>query len=361
MPDDATPPPVAVPPPVAAPPPESGPKPVDGPALVDPFGRTIRYLRLSVTDRCDLRCVYCMAEQMTFLPKAEVLTLEELDRLGSLFVARGVRQLRITGGEPLVRRNVVRLFERLGRHLDGGGLDELTLTTNGSRLAAFAGPLARAGVRRINVSLDTLDPQTYRALTRGGDVAAVLAGLDAAVAAGLRVKINTVALRGVTERDIDRLIGFCGDRGFDLTLIETMPLGDVAGDRTERYLPLDALRRQIAARWTLDDVADRTGGPARYARIADTGGRLGFITPLTQNFCAGCNRVRVTCTGRLFQCLGRENQADLRAPLRASADDGPLDRAIDAAVTAKPWGHEFVLDADRRTPALSRHMSVTGG
>ena len=329
--------------------------------LIDPFGRSITYLRVSVTDRCDLRCVYCMAEDMTFLPKKDVLSLEELDRLCSAFVERGVRKLRLTGGEPLVRKNVMALFRSLSRHLKSGALDELTLTTNGSQLARFASELADCGVKRINVSLDTLDPAKFRAITRWGDLDRVMEGIKAAEAAAIHVKLNAVALRGVNEDEFDDLIRFAHGRGMDLTLIETMPLGDVGADRTDQYLPLSQVRARLAARWTLQDIPFRTGGPARYVRIAETGGRLGFITPMTHNFCEGCNRVRVTCTGTLFMCLGQEDAADLRAPLRASEGDGPLQAAIDEAIARKPKGHDFVIDRDHQRPAVARHMSMTGG
>jgi cyclic pyranopterin phosphate synthase len=330
--------------------------------LVDPFERAITYLRVSVTDRCDFRCVYCMAEDMAFLPKAEVLTLEELDRLCSAFVARGVRKLRLTGGEPLVRRNVMWLFRRLGRHLESGALDELTLTTNGSQLARYAGELAAAGVRRINVSLDTLDPAKFAAITRWGKLDRVLEGIAAAKAAGLAIKINAVALKGVNDDEFDRLVEWCGAEGFDLTFIEVMPMGEI-GDaaRLDQYLPLSMVRAKLKLRWTLEDTDYRTGGPARYVRVAETGRRIGFITPLTHNFCESCNRVRLTCTGTLFMCLGQEDAADLRAPLRASPDDGLLMQAIDDAIARKPKGHDFVIDRRRRTVAVSRHMSVTGG
>jgi cyclic pyranopterin phosphate synthase len=329
--------------------------------LADPFGRHVTYLRVSVTDRCDFRCVYCMAEDMTFLPKADLLTLEELDRVCSAFVTRGVRKLRLTGGEPLVRRNVMSLVRSLGRHLETGALEELTLTTNGSQLARFADELAAAGVRRINVSLDSLDPRRFTEITRWGQLDQVMGGLAAAKAAGLKVKINTVALKGVNEDEFDRLIQWCGDEGHDLTLIETMPLGDIDGDRTDQYLPLSLVRARLMDRWTLDESDYRTGGPARYVTVRETGGRLGFITPLTHNFCESCNRVRLTCTGTLYMCLGQEDAADLRAPLRQSADDGPLMDAIDEAIGRKPKGHDFIIDRRRRKPALARHMSVTGG
>ena len=334
--------------------------PLDAP-LIDPFGRRIDYLRVSVTDRCDLRCVYCMAEHMTFLPKAELLTLEELDRLCSAFIRRGVRKLRLTGGEPLVRRNIMSLIRALGRHLATGALEELTLTTNGSQLARYAGELRAAGVRRVNVSLDTLDPERFRAITRWGRLNQVLEGIAAAREAGLRVKINTVALKGVNEDEIESLLAWCARNGHDLTLIETMPLGEVDADRTDQYLPLSTVRARLAQRFTLTDLPLVTGGPARYVRVEETGQQLGFITPLTHNFCESCNRVRLTCTGRLYLCLGQEDSADLRAPLRASADDALLDQAIDAAIGIKPKGHDFVIDRRNSRPALARHMSVTGG
>jgi len=331
------------------------------PALIDRYGRAITYLRVSVTDRCDFRCAYCMSEHMTFLPRRELLTLEELDRLCSAFVARGVNKLRLTGGEPLVRKNIMWLIERLARHLDGGGLEELTLTTNGSQLKRFAGDLKAAGVRRINISLDTLKPDRFRAITRWGDFATVMAGLEAAEAAGLKVKINTVALKGTNEDEIDDLIRFAHGRGHDLTLIETMPMGKVEGNRTDQYLPLSIVRARLMDRWTLEDIPFSTGGPARYVRIAETGGRLGFITPLTHNFCESCNRVRFTCTGTLYMCLGQEDAVDLRAPLRATDDDGLLNEAIDRAMALKPKGHDFVIDRPGESPAVARHMSVTGG
>ena len=331
------------------------------PALRDRYGREITYLRVSVTDRCDLRCVYCMSEHMTFLPRRDLLTLEELDRICSAFVERGVKKLRITGGEPLVRRNIMWLFGALGRHLGGGGLEELTLTTNGSQLKRFARDLKAAGVARINVSLDTLDPARYRAVTRWGDIATVMDGLDAADAAGLRVKINTVALKGANEGEFDDLIRFAHGRGYDLTLIETMPLGEIDADRVDQYLPLSIVRARLMDRWTLEDVADCTGGPARYVKIAETGGRLGFITPMTHNFCESCNRVRLTCTGTLYMCLGQEDAVDLRTPLRASDNDLGLHEAIDRAMALKPKGHDFVIDRHTKKPAVARHMSVTGG
>ena len=329
--------------------------------LVDPFGREISYIRISVTDRCDFRCVYCMSEDMTFLPKKDLLTLEELDRLTSAFVRLGTRKVRITGGEPLVRKGVMQLFRSLGRHLHGGGLDELTVTTNGSQLARHAGALHEAGVRRINISLDTLDPEKFRAITRWGRWERVMEGIAAATEAGLAIKINAVAMKGVNEDEFDRMIRWCGERGFDLTLIETMPMGDIDGDRTAQYLPLSVVRADLARRWTLVDSDHRTGGPARYVRIAETGGRLGFITPMTHNFCESCNRVRLTCTGTLYMCLGQEDAADLKTPMRGSPDDAPLEAAIRKAIGRKPKGHDFVIDRATRTPSVARHMSVTGG
>ncbi len=330
--------------------------------LVDPFGRAISYLRVSVTDRCDFRCVYCMAENMSFLPKAHVLTLEELDRLSSAFVARGVRKLRLTGGEPLVRRGIMTLISSLSRHLQSGTLDELTLTTNGSQLAKYAPEIKACGVQRLNVSLDTLDPEKFRAITRWGSLQQVLAGIDAAQAAGLKIKINAVALKGVNDDEFSRLIDWAHGRGMDLTLIEVMPLGEIGEEgRLDQYLPLSMVRARLAERYTLTDIDYRSGGPARYVRVAETGGRLGFITPLTHNFCESCNRVRVTCTGTLYMCLGQEDAADLRKPLRASESDDPLFAAIDEAIGRKPKGHDFVIDRRHKRPALARHMSVTGG
>ncbi len=332
------------------------------PPVIDPFGRAITYLRVSVTDRCDFRCVYCMAEDMTFLPKAEILTLEELDRLCSAFVRMGVRKLRLTGGEPLVRKNMMSLVRALSRHLGSGALDELTLTTNGSQLVRHAADLAACGVRRINVSLDTLDPQKFAAITRWGRLDAVLEGLAAAKAAGLAIKINTVALKGINEDEFDQLIEWCGAQGFDLTIIEVMPMGDVGGEnRLDQYLPLSLLRPRLARHWTLEDTDYRTGGPARYFNVAETGRRIGFITPLTHNFCESCNRVRLTCTGTLYMCLGQEDAADLRTPLRAFDHDDALQGAIRAAIARKPKGHDFIIDRRHTAPAVPRHMSVTGG
>jgi cyclic pyranopterin phosphate synthase len=329
--------------------------------MVDPFARPITYLRVSVTDRCDFRCVYCMSEHMAFLPKAEVLSLEELDRLCSAFIAKGVTKLRLTGGEPLVRRGFMTLVQSLSRHLDSGALRELTLTTNASQLEKYAAELKRHGIERINVSLDTLDPGKFRAITRWGELPKVIAGIDAAQAAGLHVKINTVALKGVNEDEIGDLVAWAHGRGMDLSVIEVMPLGDVGETRLDQYLPLSLVRARLAQRFTLEDIDYVSGGPARYVRVKETGGRLGFITPLTHNFCESCNRVRITCTGKLYMCLGQDDAADLRAPLRASAADGPLFAAIDEAIARKPKGHDFVIDRRQHRPALSRHMSVTGG
>ncbi len=350
---------------IPAAPPAAAPSAAAAP-LADPFGRRVSYLRVSVTDRCDLRCVYCMAEDMTFLPKHEVLTLEELDRLCGAFVGLGVERIRLTGGEPLVRRNVMGLFRSLGARIGaggpGGGLRELTLTTNGTRLAQFADELFDSGVRRINVSLDTLDAGAFAAVTRRGKLDQVLDGIFAAKRAGLAVKINAVALRGVNEHEFDRMIGWCGEHGFDLTLIETMPLGEVSSDRSDQYLPLSLVRERLAEAWTLDPSAHRTGGPARYCTVRETGGRLGFITPMTHNFCESCNRVRVTCTGTLYMCLGQDDAADLRAPLRdpGLGADG-LCATIREAITRKPRGHDFVIERRAARPAVIRHMSVTGG
>ena len=335
--------------------------PTETALLTDPFGRAITYLRISVTDRCDFRCVYCMAEDMHFLPKQDLLTLEELDRLATAFIEKGVRKIRITGGEPLVRRNIMGLFEALGRHLQSGALDELTLTTNGSQLARYAPALKAAGVRRVNVSLDTLNADKFKAITRWGDLSKVIGGIRAAQAAGLLIKLNAVALKRVNEDEIAEMIRFAHGEGMDFTLIETMPLGDIDGDRTDQYLPLSLVRARLTEEFTLEDLDFRTGGPARYVRVKETGGRLGFITPLTHNFCESCNRVRVTCTGTLFMCLGQEDAADLRAPLRASEGNELLNRAIDEAISRKPKGHDFVIDRRSKKPAVARHMSVTGG
>ena len=328
--------------------------------MIDPFGRAITYLRVSVTDRCDLRCVYCMAEEMTFLPKRDLLTLEELERVCAAFIGLGTRKIRLTGGEPLVRRDVLRLVERLGQRI-GGGLDELTLTTNGTQLARYADSLRKAGMRRVNVSLDTLDPATFTAMTRRGRIEQVQEGIFAAKRAGLAVKINAVAMRGVNEDHFDAMIAWCGQHGFDLCLIETMPMGEIDEDRTDQYLPLSIVRGRLRRRWTLTETAYRTGGPARYFDIAETGRRLGFITPMTHNFCESCNRVRLTCTGTLYMCLGQDDQADLRSVLRDGADDAELEAAIREAISRKPKGHDFVIDRRQDRPAVARHMSVTGG
>jgi cyclic pyranopterin phosphate synthase len=330
-------------------------------ALIDPFARAITYLRVSVTDRCDFRCVYCMAEDMTFLPKADILSLEELDRLCSAFIAKGVRKLRVTGGEPLVRRGIMNLVASLSRHLASGALDELTITTNGSQLRKYASELATNGVKRINVSLDTLDAAKFRSVTRWGDLDKVLDGIAAARQAGLAIKINAVALKGVNDQEFAALVEWAHGEGMDLTFIEVMPLGDVGEGRLDQYLPLSMVRARLAERFTLTDLDYRTGGPARYVRVAETGGRLGFITPLTHNFCESCNRVRITCTGTLFMCLGQEDAADLRSVLRASESNDPLYVAIDEAILRKPKGHDFVIDRRHKRPALARHMNVTGG
>lgn len=327
--------------------------------LIDPFGRTISYLRVSVTDRCDLRCIYCMSERMRFLPRNELLTIEELDRLCAAFVMRGVRRLRFTGGEPLVRRGFLDLLKAVSRHL-GHGLDEITLTTNGVQLADFAEDLARIGVKRVNVSVDSLDRETFARIARRDRLSQVTAGIDAAVAAGLKVKINTVALKHDNAHEIPDLIQWAHARGHDITLIETMPLGEIDEDRTDQFLSLKRVREDLASYWRLTDLPDRTGGPARYVRVEETGGRLGFITPLTHNFCEGCSRVRLTCTGRLYLCLGHETSADLRAPLRDDPTDASLQSAVDAAIALRPKGHDFQIER-LRTPATGRHMSVTGG
>jgi GTP 3',8-cyclase len=332
------------------------------PPLVDPFLRAINYLRVSVTDRCDFRCVYCMSENMTFLPKKELLTLEELDRMCSTFVGLGVQKLRITGGEPLVRRDIMTFFRGMTRHLDSGALKELTLTTNGSQLARFADALYDAGVRRVNVSLDTLDAEKFAQITRWGRLAQVLDGIEAAQRAGLRVKLNAVALKGFNESELFDLQTWCAERDMDLTFIEVMPMGDLGNeDRLDQYWSLKDLRARLAERFALTDLAERSGGPARYVRLEETGQKIGFITPLTHNFCESCNRVRLTCTGELYMCLGQEDMADLRAPLRASADDAVLQDAIRAAIARKPKGHDFDYSRQAVDGQMSRHMSHTGG
>ncbi len=328
--------------------------------MIDPFGRTISYLRVSVTDRCDLRCVYCMSEDMTFLPKADVLTLEELDRLCAAFIRLGTTKIRITGGEPLVRRGVMALFDSLGARL-GAGLAELTVTTNGSQLTKYATGLRAAGVKRLNVSLDTLSPEKFTAITRWGKLDKTLEGIFAAKAAGLAIKINAVAMKDVNEDEFDSMLAWCGAHGFDLCLIETMPMGDIDGDRTEQYLPLSVVRARLRKTWTLEDTDYQTGGPARYFTVAETGRRVGFITPMTHNFCESCNRVRLTCTGTLYMCLGQDDAADFRRPLRAGASDDELDAAIIAAIARKPKGHDFVIDRRENKPSVARHMSLTGG
>lgn len=329
--------------------------------MIDPYGREITYLRVSVTDRCDFRCVYCMSETPTFLPKADVLSLEEIERVCAAFIRKGIKRIRITGGEPLVRRNVTSLFERLGQRIGNGELKELTLTTNGSQLCKFAPDLATAGVRRVNISLDTRDPDKFRAITRWGDVSAVLRGIDAALAAGLLVKINTVVLKGINEDELLSLIRWAHAGGMDITLIETMPMGEVDADRSEQYMPLSIVRARLAREFPFRDIPLRTGGPARYVEAAETGGRIGFITPLTHNFCESCNRVRLTCTGTLYMCLGQNDAADLRSPLRHSNDDLMLEEAIDAAIAHKPKGHDFMIDRRHDLPAVTRSMAMTGG
>jgi GTP 3',8-cyclase len=330
-------------------------------SMIDPFGRHVSYLRVSVTDRCDFRCTYCMAEDMEFLPKRDLLTLEELDRLCTAFIDKGVKKLRLTGGEPLVRKNIMQLVRSLSRHLASGALEELTLTTNGSQLAKYAQELADCGVKRINVSLDTLDPAKFKHITRWGDLAKTLEGIEAAQAAGLKVKLNAVALKNFNDQEVPDLMLWAHGKGMDLTLIETMPLGEISEDRTDQYLPLSQMRAALSQRFTLNDIPYKTGGPARYVEVAETGGRLGFITPMTHNFCESCNRVRLTCTGTLYMCLGQEDAADLRAPLRASEGNELVSAAIDEAIGRKPKGHDFVIDRVTRKPAVARHMSVTGG
>ncbi len=330
--------------------------------LIDPFARAISYLRVSVTDRCDFRCTYCMTEHMQFLPKKELLTLEELDRLCSAFIGLGVEKLRITGGEPLVRRGIMTFFEAMARHLQSGQLKELTLTTNGSQLKRFAADLAACGVKRVNVSLDTLDDEKFARITRWGRLAQVREGIEAAQAAGLRVKINVVALKGVNEDELFPIVEWCAAEGHDLTFIEVMPMGDMGEeDRLGQYWSLKDLRARLAERYSLTDLAERSGGPARYVRLEETGSKIGFITPLSHNFCESCNRVRLTCTGELYMCLGQEDRADLRAPLRASADDAVLEDAIRAAIAQKPKGHDFDYSRQSVAGQVTRHMSHTGG
>lgn len=334
---------------------------IQNPAMIDPFGRAVTYLRVSVTDRCDFRCTYCMSEHMTFLPKKDLLTLEELDRVCTAFIDKGVRKLRLTGGEPLVRKNIMELIRSLGRHLRSGVLNELTLTTNGSQLPRFADELYEAGVRRINISMDTLDADKFREITRWGDLNRVQEGIRAARDAGLKVKINAVALKDFNEHEIPEMLEWTHAQGIDLTLIETMPMGEIEEDRTDRYLPLSRVRADLEKKFTLTDIPYKTGGPARYVEVAETGGKLGFITPLTHNFCESCNRVRLTCTGQLYMCLGQDDDADLRTPLRASEANELLSDAIDEAIGRKPKGHDFIIERGKNRPAVSRHMSVTGG
>ena len=329
--------------------------------LIDPFGRTVSYLRVSVTDRCNYRCQYCMSENMTFLPKSNLLSLEELDRICSAFIKRGVDKIRLTGGEPLVRRNVMSLIESLGKHVKNGNLRELTLTTNGSQLTKYAHRLVDCGVKRINVSLDSLNPEKFQSITRWGKLSDVIDGLEAAKQAGLEIKINAVALKNFNENEVDEMISWCGEQKFDLTFIETMPMGEIDEDRTDQYLPLSILKDRIKKNWTLEETSHTTGGPASYSRVKETGKRIGFITPLTHNFCESCNRVRLTCTGKLFMCLGQDDEKDLLTPIRTSEGDELLMSAIDEAIGRKPKGHDFIIDRVGAAPAVSRHMSVTGG
>ncbi len=329
--------------------------------MIDPFGRHVSYLRVSVTDRCDFRCHYCMSEDMSFLPKSDVLSLEELDRICSAFVRKGVRKIRLTGGEPLVRRGIMNLIEGLGRHVKAGDMDELTLTTNGSQLARYADQLVENGIKRINVSLDTLDGEKFARITRWGKLDKVMVGLRAAKAAGLDIKINAVALRGFNDGELDGMVAWCGEQGFDMTMIETMPMGDIGGERVDHYLPLSEVRERLSENWTLNDIPYRSGGPARFVEVEETGRKLGFITPMTHNFCESCNRVRLTCTGTLYMCLGQDDATDLRTPLRASEGNELLENAIDEAIGRKPKGHDFVIERGESGAAISRHMSVTGG
>ena len=329
--------------------------------MQDTFGRPITYLRVSVTDRCDFRCFYCMSEDMAFLPREDLLSIEELDTVCSTFIERGVRKLRLTGGEPLVRRGIMELIARLDRHKDAGLLDEITLTTNGSQLAKHAHEIKRLGVERINVSVDTLDPDKFAEITRRGRVEQVLDGLAAAKDAGLKVKINTVALKAFNEHELSDMVGWCGEQGFDMTLIETMPLGDIGGDRVDQYLPLSDVRERLDANWTLVPSDHSTGGPSKYVTVQETGQKLGFITPLSNHFCDSCNRMRLTCTGTLYMCLGQDSAVDLRTALRGDASLNGLNAAIDQALSLKPKGHEFVIEPGQGGPALQRHMNVTGG
>ncbi len=328
--------------------------------MVDPFGRVVNYLRVSVTDRCDFRCVYCMSENMTFLPRKELLSLEELERLCLVFIDKGVRKLRLTGGEPLVRKNVMHLIRNLGKQIDKGRLDELTITTNGSQLHRFSDELYEAGIRRINVSLDTLNEEKFAKITRWGRLTQVLNGIEHAKKSGLQIKINAVALKGQNEDEIEDMMKWAHGEGFDLTLIETMPLGEIEGDRSDQFLPISRVRKRLEQKYTLDDIPHKTGGPARYVEVRETGGRIGFITPMTHNFCESCNRVRITCTGTIYMCLGKDDAVDLRAALRSSESNETLSRAINEAILLKPKGHDFIIDR-HAAPAVSRHMSTTGG
>ena len=329
--------------------------------IIDPFGRVVNYLRVSVTDRCDFRCVYCMSENMEFLPKKDVLSLEELDRLCSTFIYKGVKKIRLTGGEPLVRRNIMSLIKSLSRHIKSGELEELTVTTNGSQLSKYSEDLVKFGVRRINISLDTLDPEKFKKITRWGDLKKVLQGIECAKASGLKIKINTVAIKNFNDNEFDMILKWAGKNNFDNTFIETMPLGQIDENRVDQYLPLSTVRKQLSKNWTLKDIPFKTGGPARYVEVTETGRKLGFITPMTHNFCESCNRVRLTCTGTLYMCLGQDDAADLRTPLRASESNHLLSKAIDEAIGRKPKGHDFIINRETNTPATSRHMSVTGG
>ena len=330
--------------------------------MIDPFGRDISYLRVSVTDRCDFRCTYCMSEDMTFLPKKDVLSLEELERLCNVFVKLGVKKLRLTGGEPLVRKNIMSLIRNLGHHLDTGDLEELTLTTNGSQLHRYAAELFDCGVRRVNVSIDTLDPKKFTEITRWGKLENVLRGIEAAANSGLKIKLNTVALRGTNEDELPNMVKWAGERGFDITIIEVMPMGDIGTEnRVSQYLPLSMVRSNLSEHFTLRDIDYKTGGPARYVEVEETGTKIGFITPLTHNFCESCNRVRLTCTGTLYMCLGQEDAADLKIPLRNSEGDEALTRAIHEAISRKPKGHDFIIDRRQKNSSVPRHMSVTGG
>ena len=332
------------------------------PKLIDPFNRAITYLRVSVTDRCDFRCVYCMSENMNFLPKADLLTLEELDKMCSAFISQGVEKLRITGGEPLVRRNIMEFFESISRHLKTGDLKELTLTTNGSQLHRFAEKLSEIGIKRINVSLDTLNEQKFSKITRWGRLSQVLKGIDAALAAGIKIKINTVALKDFNEDELEEIVQWCANRKMDLTFIEVMPMGDIGNEnRLNQYWPLSDLRKKLSETWTLYDTDEQTGGPARYVRLNETGQKIGFITPMTHNFCESCNRVRLTCTGELYQCLGQEDQVDLRKILRNHSDTEPLIQAIHNAISKKPKGHDFDYSRQSISGQMTRHMSHTGG